>query len=87
MKLNYVGTVLAVAIFVLSLLSGCGAKDPLAGTEWVLVDLGDRLPQEGTSVTLAFKDGRLTDRPGATVTGANTRSRATRSVLERWRPR
>jgi len=58
MRLKYVGTVLAIAIFVLSLLSGCGAKDPLAGTEWVLVDLGDRLPQEGTSVTLAFKDGQ-----------------------------
>lgn len=49
---------LAILIIAITVLAGCGSKDPLAGTQWVLVDLGDRLPLAEVDVTLSFEEDR-----------------------------
>ena len=52
---------LTVVVLALGALSACTKDTPtdkLKGTEWVLIVLSDRLPLEGTTVSLAFKDGQ-----------------------------
>lgn len=48
-------------LFILSLLSACnkgGNVDPLGGTNWQLVSMGDQLPLTGSTVTITFAEGR-----------------------------
>lgn len=51
------------------LLAGCvplpsPAADPLAGTSWILADLGSRAVRQDTQVTLRFEDGRASGSDG-----------------------
>ena len=50
---------LAILIIAITVLAGCGSKDLLADTQWLLVDLGDRLPLAEVDVTLSFADGKV----------------------------
>lgn len=60
----------SLLIPLLILTSSCRSDDPVAledldGTRWSLVALGgDASLPEGTGITLAFKDGRITDSGG-----------------------
>jgi heat shock protein HslJ len=46
-----------------------GNADPLNGTEWVLMDYDGKSPVEGTTVTIAFKDGAVTGSSGCNSYG------------------